>query len=226
MAILLPPRNDPSYGVDGIMHGAALDGSRDQVCDDRYSKANASIYGYNGLTVGDWFARRIIAEFHGAHRRRKGTVFGDGSVLGDGKTGAFSVLYPYQAHYEPRKDICYDTSSSTNTSDFGTREPLALLKSYETQNDIRVLCPMEEVRGYRYEGLYRVVDMYYSCDGQNTEFYLERQGGQPSLESLVRPTADELQLYEQTQGHSTLGWEMESAWGVVERTVCWERLIP
>lgn len=88
--VKLPPRNDPIWGLRGIMHGVApkLGKIKTLVIDPRYlrDKRRANVFGHNSLEPGAWFPNQIVALFHGGHGARQGGVYGKRGV------GTYSVV--------------------------------------------------------------------------------------------------------------------------------------
>lgn len=90
MRILLPPRDHPIWGVDGIMHGVCpVEGRvRRTQLDRRYDseKRSANVFGHNGLEPGAWFPTQLVALFRGAHGARMAGIYGNAT------DGTYSVV--------------------------------------------------------------------------------------------------------------------------------------
>lgn len=88
--VRLPLKNDPIWGLEGIMHGVAPKFGKMKTCilDRRYlaEKRSANVFGHNGLEPGAWFPNQIVALFHGGHGARMGGIHGKIGV------GAYSVV--------------------------------------------------------------------------------------------------------------------------------------
>jgi hypothetical protein len=210
-----PPPNHTIYGTKGIMHGVALTHGKDYILDSRYPKRDANIYGHNGLQVGDWFALRLVALFHGAHGSKEGGIAGTNA-----ETGAYSVVTAGGAYEDLDQDngdtLFYSGDRSHDNTDPKEPSPssnatLALKASQRSGNPVRVLraaglgssraATLRPTVGIRYDGLYRVVGMELKTNangGLYEQFKLERLEGQLPLSSFVksRPTAREVRDFD------------------------------
>jgi hypothetical protein len=61
-----PPQNHPIFGKGGIMWGCIRDGTT-LLLDPNFKTKSTTVYGHNGLKVGAWWARVLVALAHGAH---------------------------------------------------------------------------------------------------------------------------------------------------------------
>ncbi|KAK5711790.1 hypothetical protein LTR17_018233 [Elasticomyces elasticus] len=94
--VKLPPADHPIWGVHGIMHGVArtitikADGRKRYwtKSDPRYlsEKRNANVHGHNGIEIGAWFPRQLVAILRGAHGELQG------GISGSGESGAYSIV--------------------------------------------------------------------------------------------------------------------------------------
>ncbi|KAK5683211.1 hypothetical protein LTS10_004742 [Elasticomyces elasticus] len=89
------PANHPIWGVHGIMHGIALSipragqpGKPEYKTDPRYETEirDGKVYGDNGIAVGSWWPKKLVAKFHGAHE-----MHGSG-IAGSKAHGAYSIV--------------------------------------------------------------------------------------------------------------------------------------
>ncbi|KAK5683112.1 hypothetical protein LTS10_004643 [Elasticomyces elasticus] len=140
--VKLPPADHPIWGVHGIMHGVARtitikrDGRKRYwtKSDPRYlsEKRNANIHGHNGIEVGAWFPRQLVAILRGAHGELQG------GISGSGESGAYSVVSSgaYDRTDRDRGDILYYSAAKSDDND-DPREPAqrsaALATSYVNQ---------------------------------------------------------------------------------------------
>ncbi|WPH03885.1 E3 ubiquitin-protein ligase ORTHRUS 1 [Acrodontium crateriforme] len=209
--IKFPPEDHPIWGVDGIMHGIALkrrDATESQVLDSRYDKRDCKVFGDNGLEVGQWFARRLVALFRGAHGSSQA------GIVGDGNSGAYSIVVSgaYEDLDQDRGDVIYYSGSNSHSNTDPRQPPpattgtQALYRSIETGEAVRVLRTssgagrLRPVCGLRYDGLYRVVRLRNPMNGKGgryDQFELVRVEGQVPLDRLkLRPTLQEQRQFE------------------------------
>ncbi|ROW04878.1 hypothetical protein VMCG_04924 [Cytospora schulzeri] len=210
----LPPEDHAIWGVDGIMHGAAMTkepGKKlDYKFDPRYSdeRIDGEVYGHNGLRVGDWFPKLIIANFRGAHSQLQR------GICGDENNGAYSILI--SNHYSgldmDEGDVLYYSAEGAKGKDarekFDLKANQAMAASQRSGNPVRVLRSAKGARnrhfapsrGIRYDGLYDVTEMRVLVNDKGSfyqRFKLERRGGQPTLESIRHiPTEQQRQDFE------------------------------
>lgn len=204
-----PPADHPIWGVNGIMHGAVMitEGKTHYKIDDRYmdEKRDAKVYGDNGLSVGDWFPKMVIAHFKGAH---SGGIRG---ISGDPDRGAFSISVSGQYDEDlDEGDVLYYSGESadknenpheiirraTNASlmeSFGNRQPVRVLRSASKGERQRHYSP---ACGTRYDGLYTVVavqERHNAKGGLYQRFKLRRLAGQEDLEDIAArsPSAEQ-----------------------------------
>lgn len=205
--VLLPPREHPIFGVDGIMHGIALKKGRRKtpVLDPRFPQRNAKVYGHNGLQVGACFPFQIVALSRGAHG------VSQGGISGNKETGAYSIVVSgqYDDLDQDSGDILYYSGSNSHDNEDprgpppSTQGTLALQASLASENPVRVLrssscksiyAPKD---GFRYDGLYKVVSTRYPTNmkgGKYEQFKLVRLEGQPPID-MSRPTPQERRDY-------------------------------
>jgi len=138
------PRDDhPIYGVNGIMHGILIKkGKRkSEILDRRYLQRSAKVYGRNGLSVGAWFATRLVALFRGAHGSTQA------GISGNQDNGAYSIVVAgfYHELDEDRGDTIYYSGSGSHDNT-NPREPvpstagtLALQASLAFRHPVRVI---------------------------------------------------------------------------------------
>lgn len=215
----VPPRDDPIWGMEGIMHGIALKvarGKSSRVEDPRYrhEKRDCKAFGSNGLTSGDWFPFQNVALFHGAHGASMA------GISGDAQTGAWSIVVSggYDDFDKDEGDrLWYCGPGSNDNTDprlpaqsSGTK---ALEASRQTGRDVRVLRSSNGKSawapdvGIRYDGLYRVVRAGTTTNnvgGRVERFRLQRNPDQPPIDRS-RPTLQERRLFVQIQQTSPRG---------------------
>ncbi|KAI1744470.1 hypothetical protein F4680DRAFT_443748 [Xylaria scruposa] len=219
--IQLPPANDPTYGVNGIMYGIIVDTSgkrKDYRLRADIPRKSAKVYGHNDIALGTWYPFQINALFWGAHGARMG------GIAGSVTSGAWSIVVAgtYEDLDTDNGDtLYYSGSNSHNNTDpqraasasQGTR---ALHASITTQNPVRVLRsggassiqnqnPYLPMCGLRYDGLYRVVHYQQRTNqkgGLYDQFKLARLPGQTSLNELRRssPTAEQVFAHDRLRG--------------------------
>lgn len=211
---LLPPLDHDIFGEKagkrGIMYGAARKrGTRESFVLNpqliRY-KRSGKAYGSNGLAVGAWFPKRIVALFHGAHS------ISQGGISGNTETGAYSIVIAgqYDDLDKDFGDVVYYSGSNSHDnenpnapapSSQGTR---ALQASLATGKPVRVLRASNPKSAYapsvglRYDGLYTVVDVDEPKNkkgGKYERFKLERIDGQPQIK-FSRPSPEEIADFE------------------------------
>lgn len=203
----LPPEDDDIWGLDGIMHGAAMTKEPGRKIeyrfDPRYAgeRRGGEAYGHNGLRVGDWFPKLIIANFRGAHSQLQR------GICGDENEGAYSILVSgeYAGLDTDEGDVLYYSAEGAKGKDarekFDLKANLAMTASLRSGarpgggNPVRVLRSAKGARnrhfapscGIRYDGLYDVTEVKILVNEKGSlyqRFKLERRGGQPSLESI------------------------------------------
>lgn len=222
-SVKLPPKDHWIWGGNGIMHGVAMKIGEQRrmniVLDPRYKHEarNAKVYGHNGIAVGSWCPRQLVALFHGAHGHLQS------GISGDQHTGAFSIVVTGQ--YDDLDTDCgeflyYSGSNSHDNDD--PREPApssigtkALHASLRSRQPVRVLrgssgkSKHAPFKGLRYDGLYTVVYVRRPTNGKGglyEQFKLERMEGQDEMDKS-RPNADDLRHEEQINNVKTSGWE-------------------
>ncbi|KAK4953795.1 hypothetical protein LTR10_008399 [Elasticomyces elasticus] len=208
--VKLPPADHPIWGTHGIMHGVARtitikrDGRKRYwtKSDPRYlsEKRNANVHGHNGIEIGAWFPRQLVAILRGAHGELQG------GISGSGESGAYSVVSSgaYDRTDRDRGEIIYYSAAKSDEND-DPREPVqrsaALATSYVNQRPVRVLRSKGTSRfspkcGLRYDGLYRVTDIQHPTNargGMFEQFELTRLDGQMPFErALLRPNSREV----------------------------------
>lgn len=210
----LPPEDHDIWGVDGIMHGAAMTKERgkrlDYRFDPRYSdeRCDGEVYGHNGLRVGEWFPKLIVANFRGAHSQLQR------GICGDEDTGAYSILVSnlYSGLDMDEGDVLYYSAEGAKGKNarekFDTKANQSMAASQRSGNPVRVLRSAKGARnrhfapscGIRYDGLYDVTEMRVLVNEKGSSyqrFKLERRGGQPTLESIRHiPTVEQRQDFE------------------------------
>ncbi|KAJ4416503.1 hypothetical protein N0V82_006698 [Gnomoniopsis sp. IMI 355080] len=200
-AVKLPPRTDPIWGLQGIMHGVAPKFGKNKtfVLDRRYlkNKRSANVFGHNGLEPGAWFPNQLVALFHGAHGARIGGIHGKTGV------GAYSVVVS-GTYKEVDKDdgdtIIYSGPNSQNNTDplqipkksaqilahslpstSGPGHPVRVFRSASSHHASPAV-------GIRYDGLYqiekRLSDVTNAKGGLYPRFVLRRVPGQEALSSI------------------------------------------
>ena len=222
--LYVAPTDDKVWGVDGIMHGIALNvggGNTSRISDPRYihEKRDPKRFGNNGLTNGDWFPFQNVALFRGAHGHSQAGIHGDATM------GAYSIVV--SGGYDefdrdessslwycgPRSDKNTDPRLPAPSS--GTQ---ALYTSKETGKDVRVLrsgggnTAWSPEVGIRYDGLYRVMSSGTTTNtlgGRVERFKLVRNQGQPPIDTS-RPTLRERNTLARIQQVSPRGW---TVWG-------------
>ncbi|KAI0544718.1 hypothetical protein F4679DRAFT_576660 [Xylaria curta] len=219
--IQLPPANDPTYGVGGIMYGIIVDTSgkrKDYRLRADIPRKSAKIYGHNDIALGTWYPFQINALFWGAHGARMG------GIAGSVTSGAWSIVVAgtYEDLDTDNGDtLYYSGSNSHNNTDPQRAAPAsqgtrALHASIATQNPVRVLRsggasgtqnqnPYLPMCGLRYDGLYRVVHYRQRTNqkgGLYDQFKLARLPGQTSLNELRRssPTAEQVFAHDRLRG--------------------------
>ncbi|EFQ33753.1 YDG/SRA domain-containing protein [Colletotrichum graminicola] len=196
---LRPPTNHPIWGRTGIMHGLALrPGDRYTVVLDPHcadEKRPANVHGHNGLQVGDWFPSQLSALFHGAHGHSNAGIYFQG------EEGAFSVIVAgayKDLDVDSGETVLYSGSNAHESNDRdnilpSTEATKALATNWVSGKPVRVLRKAHKdsewapSHGYRYDGLYEVVEKIFAHNDNNgmfEQFELRRLDGQPPLESL------------------------------------------
>ncbi|KAL1676399.1 PUA-like domain-containing protein [Schizophyllum commune] len=125
--------------------------------------------------VGYVFPDRRTCCNAGVHRHSQA------GIVGTPEKGAFSIVVSDK--YEDDQDLGY-TMCQVEDQDMERRENAALKTSHEKGRPIRVIRSLKYGRGYRYDGLYRVMEAkevkgksgYKIC-----QFVLVREGNQPPL---------------------------------------------
>ncbi|KAI5891757.1 SRA-YDG [Schizophyllum commune H4-8] len=141
-----------------------------------------------GYDVGYVFPDRRTCCNAGVHRHSQA------GIVGTPEKGAFSIVVSDK--YEDDQDLGYTiiytgaggrdevTGRQVEDQDMARRENAALKTSHEIGRPIRVIRSLKYGRGYRYDGLYRVMEAkevkgksgYKIC-----QFVLVREGNQPPL---------------------------------------------
>ncbi|KAK5747094.1 hypothetical protein LTR17_000226 [Elasticomyces elasticus] len=208
--VKLPPADHPIWGIRGIMHGVARtitikkDGTKRYwtKSDPRYlsEKRNPNTHGHNGITVGTWFPRQLVAILRGAHGALQA------GICGSEESGAYSIVSSgaYDRTDRDRGDVLFYSAPKSDENE-DPREPArrspALATSYVNRKPVRVLrskgtSRFSPVCGLRYDGLYQVTDITHPTNprgGVYEQFTLTRLNGQMSLErALLRPTGQEV----------------------------------
>jgi len=206
--IKYPPEDHPIWGVNGIMHGTAIrkseSGNWPVIFNPNFQKRNGKVFGHNGIKVGTWYPRQLVAVFNGAH----GDI--EAGISGDAGNGAFSIVVSGK-YDDLDKDegevLRYSADGSHKNTDpkeiaRTSNKTVALQRSLETQKPVRVLRSHSGKSRYypsvgiRYDGLYRVVKVQYPFNqygGKFEQFVLEREDGQGNIRVLrFRPNAQEI----------------------------------
>ncbi|KAK5715265.1 hypothetical protein LTR17_016866 [Elasticomyces elasticus] len=205
-AVKYPPANHPIWGVRGIMHGIALSipnpgegGKLEPIINPRYACRPSRRHGDNDIAVGSWWARKLVAKFHGAHE-----MHGAG-IAGDKYSGAFSIVVSgaYSDVDEDHGNYLYYSApqSSEHADPNTTKTSTALEQSCRTRQPVRVIRSAGTSRwsprcGFRYDGLYEVTSMQRKTNklrGSYNRFTLERLDDQDDID-LSRPTSTEVRL--------------------------------
>ncbi|KAK1573588.1 YDG/SRA domain-containing protein [Colletotrichum navitas] len=197
--ILRPPRNHPIWGIGGVMRGLAVRPSERLIVvlnpDCANEKRPANVHGHNGLQVGDWFPSQLSALFHGAHGHSNAGIYFQA------EEGAFSVIVAgayKDLDVDSGDTILYSGSNAHESNDRdsilpSTEATKALATNWLTGKPVRVLRKAHKgsewapSHGYRYDGLYEVVERNFAHNDKNgmfEQFELRRLGGQPPLGSL------------------------------------------
>ncbi|KAI1755857.1 hypothetical protein F4782DRAFT_527216 [Xylaria castorea] len=212
--IQLPPANDPTYGVSGMMHGIIVDTSgrrKDYRLRADIPRKSAKVYGHNDIALGTWYPFQINALFWGAHGARMA------GIAGSVTSGAWSIVVAgtYEDLDTDNGDtLYYSGSNSHNNTDPQRAAPAsqgtkALHASIATQNPVRVLRsggafgtrnqnPYLPSCGLRYDGLYRVVHYQQRINrngGLYDQFKLARLPGQTPLDELRRSSPTVAQVF-------------------------------
>ncbi|KAK4544273.1 hypothetical protein LTR36_004483 [Oleoguttula mirabilis] len=220
--IKLPPKEHYIWGMNGIMHGVAMkisDGNKKgTVFDPRYKRRSSKVHGHNGIAVGTWYPRQLVALFRGAHGHQQA------GITGDEKTGAFSIVVSgqYDLLDRDRGEYLYYSGSHSHDNE-SPNEPapsapgtLALHTSLETGEAVRVLRSHTGKSrhapsvGLRYDGLYRVVSVSRPKNakgGLYEQFKLERMGEQGEINQF-RPNAREIRQFGEINEINTSRWEI------------------
>ncbi|TGO62908.1 hypothetical protein BCON_0016g00010 [Botryotinia convoluta] len=205
----LPPSNHLIWGDSGIMRGCLLNLS---IRKD-FKARDCKIYGHNGLTVGDCWARQIAALRDGAHGAPQA------GIVGDVEKGAYSIII--SKHYEGFDLDEGDTIeySAPGAIDSTAKEPdstkhgvIVLKRSIVTKNPVRVLrtagCAWKNrpAMGIRYDGLYRVIEGKVGTNGKGGKYWrftlkrLRRVDGSDQVPiNISRPTKEEVGLFEKVK---------------------------
>lgn len=199
----LPPEDHDVWGVGGIMHGVAMTKEPGRKLEYRFDpryggeRRGGESFGHNGLAVGDWFPKLIVANFRGAHSQLQRGISGDADA-----GGAYSVLVSgeYSGLDMDEGEVVYYSAEGARGRDardrFDAKANMAMTASVRTRNPVRVLRSSKGARsrtyapacGIRYDGLYRVTEVRFLVNdegGSYQRFRLERLGGQPSLDSVL-----------------------------------------
>lgn len=199
----LPPDDHEIWGAGGIMHGAAMTKEPGRKLEYRFDpryggeRRGGESFGHNGLAVGDWFPKLIVANFRGAHSQLQRGISGDADA-----GGAYSVLVSgeYSGLDMDEGEVVYYSAEGARGRDardrFDAKANMAMTASVRTRNPVRVLRSSKGARsrtyapacGIRYDGLYRVTEVRFLVNdegGSYQRFRLERLGGQPSLDSVL-----------------------------------------
>lgn len=201
---LLPPIEHPIFGIKGgkrgIMYGAARKrGQRTTwVLNPALisQKCSGKAYGSNGIPVGAWFPKQIVALFNGAHGNLQG------GIAGNTDTGAYSIVVSksYEGLDEDMgNELYYSGSNSHKNTDPqrpapSTQGTQALQASLASQKPVRVLRAASKEKAYapivglRYDGLYRVVSEHRPKNrsgGLYEQYRLVRIAGQPEIDLKI-----------------------------------------
>ena len=176
--ISLPPPSHPIWGRNGIMHGLACKTNKTgrlvRVHNPTYynEKRNPKVLGHNDHTPGAWWPYLGAAHFHGAHGSSQA------GITGDPDRGAYSIVVSPSSVYRELNedrgtDLWYSADKSTKNTSAAKTETSNPTRSLETSwkngKPVRVLRkapnkPDPRSRaiyptvGFRYDGLYKVVD--------------------------------------------------------------------
>jgi hypothetical protein len=178
-------------------------------------------HGDGGLVVGYWWPTQLCTVRDGAHGAAQGGIYGEK------QKGAYSIVLSGGNHYGDRDEGNEIWYSGTDGKDFtptenttrliescdliSPREPVRVIRSWNLQK----ANPYRPQRGFRYDGLYDVVD--YTLVDQAKAIYIfhlvRRQGQNPIRyedNAMRRPTRWEIEEYdklrEQGRGVSADAW--------------------
>ncbi|KAJ0121049.1 ydg sra domain-containing protein [Diaporthe amygdali] len=207
--VLLPARNDPHYGPNGIMHGLLqkVGKAKTHIFDPDYPRPSAHVSGHNGVQVGHWCPTQHHAMVCGVHGQR------EAGISGNERDGAHSVVVAEKykgVNNDLGNTIYYSIPGSADNKDKHSppdkRGTKCLNVSLQNGNPVRVLRAANGTAyapkvGIRYDGLYQVVrreeNHWNDKGGRFTLFVLQRLAGQESLASIGArsPTAQEITDY-------------------------------
>ncbi|KAG0650202.1 hypothetical protein D0Z07_3312 [Hyphodiscus hymeniophilus] len=207
----LPPPNHPVFGANGIMRGILISQKaiKSYSISKEYTKTPSTVFGANGLNVGDWWPRQLAALRDGAHGNSVG------GISGNEKDGCRSVVL--SKGYEDRdigdrilySSVLKETLAAVRI-DSGTK---MLLRSIESSIPIRVLRGHRTSWvgappvGLRYDGLYQVVNSKEITTFEKgkakayCQFELVRLAGQAPINRAI-PSAQQVRGFNQiSQGY-------------------------
>ncbi|CCX31285.1 Similar to Histone-lysine N-methyltransferase, H3 lysine-9 specific SUVH5; acc. no. O82175 [Pyronema omphalodes CBS 100304] len=179
--------------------------------DHQFPRRSPKVYGHNGLTVGDWWPYQLCLLRDGAHGSSQGGISGDKDL------GAYSIVvscdnpaYRNGQDHDTGEVLFYSGTSGPAVVDGDTSAVLtnanAIMKASvytQPQRPVRVIRKgpspkggLYPCSGFRYDGLYLVTEMKIveADEDDKRDFYqfkLVRMPGQPSLQSIDRPTNEE-----------------------------------
>src|SRR5271170_251905 len=156
----------------------------------------ASIFGHNGIKVGDWWPLQICALRDGAHGSRMGGIAGKANL------GAYSVIISGGGGYKDTDEghtVWYTGSGKDGKDQTLTTGNQALINSSHTRYPVRVIRAWKAAsrfapsRGLRYDGLYQVAGYDYIANQRGHmvyKFRLVRSGNQEDIKLNVPTPAD------------------------------------
>ncbi|KAK3063654.1 hypothetical protein LTS18_013797 [Coniosporium uncinatum] len=168
-------------------------------------KQDCNYFGNHLLVNGQWFPSQLCALRDGAHGSAQGGISGKKGV------GAHSVVLA-GGHYQDRDEgdnIWYCGTDATTNYEVTENTKLLVANVGQQNKPVRVLrsqnLPATNVykpeRGYRYDGLYDVLDFNVLDERKQIHlFHLRRQGGQAPIRYQgleKRPTKEEIVAYDE-----------------------------
>jgi hypothetical protein len=173
--------------------------------DPAYRRLRANYYGQGDLVLGQWWPTQLSTVRDGAHGSAQAGIYGEK------EKGAFSIIVAGGSGYDDKDmgdEIYY--SGTISKDDTATDATIRMLESYKLRNPVRVLRssnlalsnPYRPERGYRYDGLYRVIGyQLVKQEGAVHRFQLVRLPGQNPIRSekgqpSSRPTQWEIQAHD------------------------------
>ncbi|KAK7540150.1 hypothetical protein IWX49DRAFT_203079 [Phyllosticta citricarpa] len=167
-------------------------------------KSGAAYYGQGDLVNGQWWPTQLCTVRDGAHGSTQGGIY---SVK---DKAAFSIIVSGGSQYNDRDEGQELWYSGTNSTDGKyTENTQSLILSVEDKKPVRVIrshnihkksSKFRPARGFRYDGLYDVVDFKVVDESKKAcLFHMVRRPGQDPIRAegkSMRPTQEEIAEYD------------------------------